>query len=314
MQSGPSGHTEPDLTTLALEEWTRLLGPEFVQTDSQILDAAATATFSTRQHIPAILRPASVGQVAECLRVANRHRTPLYPISSGKNWGYGSRVPPLSGCALLDLSRMNRILDFNEELGYVTVEPGVTQRQLFAFLQERGSRLWMDATGSSPDCSLIGNAMERGFGHTPYGDHFAHACGFQVVLPDSEIIETGAAGFPDCRTGALQRWGVGPSLDGLFSQSNLGVVTRMTIWLMPRPEQFEAFFFRCEDAGGLPLLIDGLRELKLQEVLRSSVHIANDYKVLGGIQPYPWAETRGETPLSPEQMATFRRNLTFGYW
>ena len=78
---------------------------------------------------------------------------------------------------------MNRILDFDEKLAYVTVEPGVTQGQLYAFLQGRGSRLWMDATGASPASSLVGNAVERGFGHTPYGDHFANTCGLEVVLP-----------------------------------------------------------------------------------------------------------------------------------
>src|SRR5262249_23872360 len=147
-------------------------------------------------------------------------------------------------CVLLDLSRMNRILDFNEELAYATVEPGVTQRQLFAFLQERKSRLWVDATGSSPDCSLIGNAMERGFGHTPYGEHIANTCGFEVVLPTGEVVETGFSRYPNVHAAPVYRWGLGPSLDGLFAQSNLGVVTRMTFWLMPAPEKFEAFFFR----------------------------------------------------------------------
>jgi 4-cresol dehydrogenase (hydroxylating) len=223
-------------------------------------------------------------------------------------------VPPADRCALLDLSRLNRITAFDEDLGYVTVEPGVTQRQLFEFLKERKSQLWMDATGSSPDCSLIGNAMERGFGHTPYGDHFAHVCGLEVVLPTGDIVETGAARFERSATAEVSRWGVGPSLDGLFSQSNLGIVTRMTIWLMPGPEVFEAFFFRAEAADGLAPLIDSLRRLRMQEVLRSSIHIANDYKVLGGIQQYPWAEMGDRTPIAPADMASFRKRLSFGYW
>ena len=64
------------------------------------------------------------------MRIANRWKVAVYPISSGRNWGYGSRVPAADGCVLLDLGRMNQIVDFNEELGYVTVEPGVTQAQL----------------------------------------------------------------------------------------------------------------------------------------------------------------------------------------
>lgn len=305
---------QPDNFAASLAEWKRLLGPDFIETGEAALRIAASATFQTHQSIAAILKPGSTADVQACLRIANRFHVPLYPLSSGKNWGYGSRVPPADGCVLLDLRRLDRILDFSEKLGYITVEPGVTQRRVYEYLRERNSRLWMDATGSSPDCSLIGNAMERGFGHTPYGDHFAQVCGLQVVLPDGEIIETGSAGFPGSTTGPVNRWGVGPSLDGLFSQSNLGVVTRMTVWLMPEPKAFAAFFFRVEDPDGLPQLIDSLRELRMQDVLRSSIHIANDYRVLAGIQQYPWTESGGATPLGPEQMPDFRKRLSFGYW
>jgi 4-cresol dehydrogenase (hydroxylating) len=299
---------------LSLQQWVQVLGAQFVQTDRSALRAPETATFATTQRISAILQPGNREQVQECLRIANQFHTPLYPISSGKNWGYGSRVPPMDGCALLDLSRLNRIVDFNEELGYVTVEPGVTQSQLFRFLEQRQSHLWMDATGSSPDCSLVGNAMERGFGHTPYGDHFAHVCGLEVVLPNGDLIETGSARFPGSKAGPVWRWGAGPSLDGLFSQSNMGVVTRMSIWLMPRPEAFEAFFFRSESSDGLPALINALRALRMSDVLRSSIHIGNDFKVLGGLQQYPWEVTGGQTPLNADQMAIFRKDLSFGYW
>lgn len=298
----------------AITQWTTLLGPEFVHTDSERLDSVGTATFATRQRIVALLQPADRDQIQECLKIANRFQTPVYPISSGKNWGYGSRVPPADNCAVLELSRLNRIVDFSETLGYVTVEPGVTQRQLHDFLTARNSRLWMDATGSSPDCSLIGNAMERGFGHTPYGEHFAHVCGMEVILPTGEVIETGSARFPGSLTAAVNRWGVGPSVDGLFSQSSLGIVTRMSIWLMPAPETYQAFFFRCEGAEQLPNLIDAMRDLRLQEVLRSAIHIANDYKVLAGIRGYPWSEMDGKTPLRPEQMAQFRKHYNFGSW
>ena len=160
------------------------------------LREAETATFRTRQTIPLILRPRSREEVQECVREANRTGIPLYPVSTGKNWGYGSRVPPADCCALLDLRELNRILDFNERLGYVTVEPGVTQRQLHEFLIGQRSGLWLDATGSSPGCSLIGNALERGFGHTPYGESFyANVCGMEVVLADGELLGTGFAGL-----------------------------------------------------------------------------------------------------------------------
>ncbi len=297
-----------------LAEWRTALGEKYVEISAELLQQIRTATFSTRQAVSASIRPGTREEVQHCLRIANQNRLALYPISSGKNWGYGSRVPPGDSCAILDLSRLDRILDFNNELGYVTVEPGVTQRQLFSFLQQNESRFWMDATGSSPDTSLIGNCMERGFGHTPMGDRFAQVCGLEVVLPTGEVLETGSARFANSLTAPVSRWGVGPSLDGLFSQSNFGIVTRMTIWLMPIPDCFEAFFFRAESNESLPALITALRDLRLKDVLRSSIHIGNDYKVLAGLQQYPWKETGAKTPLSPEQMALFRKKLGFGSW
>ena len=272
------------------------------------------ATFPTSARVPLIVRPASRDEVRECVRIAVRHGIPLYPISTGLNWGYGSRVPASDDNVILDLGRMRRIVDFSEALAYVTVEPGVTQQQLFDFLREQRSRLWMDATGTSPSASLIGNTMERGFGHTPYGDHFAHVCAFEVVLGDGSVVETGFGRFGNVAAAPVYRWGLGPVLDGLFTQSNFGIVTRMTIWLMPAPETFQAYFFRCDQPGGLRQAIDALRPLKLSGTLRSAAHIGNDYKVLNGLQQYPWEEMHGRTPLRPEDMATYRARLRVGYW
>jgi 4-cresol dehydrogenase (hydroxylating) len=297
----------------ALREWSATLGPDHVTSDGPALATASRGTFATTPRVRAILRPASREQVQACVRAANRHRVPLYPVSSGKNWGYGSRVPVADG-VLIDLGRMNRIVDFDEELAYVTLEPGVTQRQLYDFLQERRSKLWMDATGASPDCSIIGNTMERGFGHTPMGDHCANACGLEVVLPDGECIETGFSRFPHAKTGSLGRWGVGPSLDGIFAQSNFGIVTRMTVWLMPAPERFEAFFFQCHDEDALAPLIDALRPLRLNGSLRSVMHVGNDYKVVTAMRRYPWSLTGGRVPLDGAAMAQIRRDASVGRW
>ena len=295
-------------------EWTEAIGRESVITSGPRLVESAKATFATDQAIPAILKPSNREEVQSCIRIANDYGIALYPVSTGKNWGYGSSVPASGDCVLLDLGHLNRIVDFNEDLAYVTVEPGVTQRQLVEYLASRNSRLWMDATGASPDCSLIGNAVERGFGHTPYGDHFANACGFEVLLPTGECITTGFGGLPGAKAGAAYRWGVGPVLDGLFTQSNFGVVTRMTIWLMPAPEYTQAFFFQCMADEDLPRVIEALRPLRLNGTLRSSVHIGNDYKVLNGLGKYPWDKTGGQTPLTRDRMRQISAEMKFGRW
>ena len=295
-------------------ELARVLGKHSISRDSAEISSAQTATFATNHSILGIIRPGSRMEVQECVRLANEFRVPIFTVSTGKNWGYGSRVPNADGCLLMELGRLNRICDFNEHLAYVTLEPGVTQQQLYNFLQEKKARLWMDATGSTPGSSVIGNTVERGFGHTPYGDHFANACALEVVLPNGDCIETGFGRYPGANAAPVYRWGTGPTLDGLFSQSNLGIVTRMTVWLMPAPEHFEAFFFRCERESDLGPLLEALRPLRMNGTLRSSVHIANGYKVISSMGKYPWDRTGNQTPLTPAVLDRLSEELNFGKW
>ena len=298
-------------TASALARWVEVLGAEFVVEGKETLRSAETATFQTSQKVPVVLRPGSTEEVQAVVRIANECGMPIYPTSSGKNWGYGSGVPVRSGCAVVDLGRMNRIVDFNERLGYIRVQPGVTQADLFRFLGEHKSGLWMDATGSSPDCSLIGNAMERGFGHTPYGDHFAQVSNLEVVLANGDLIRTGYGNLAGSKAGHVYKWGQGPSLDGLFSQSNFGIVTEMTIWLMPAPPYFQAFFFQCDRDEGIADIVEALRPLRMDGTLRSTVHIGNDYKVLAGIRQFPAAERQ---PIVKTRMKELRGEMKFSRW
>ena len=73
---------------------------------------------------------------------------PLWPVSRGKNFAYGGAAPVLSGSVVLDLSRMNRILEVNEKFGYALVEPGVSYFDLYDYIQGRGLKLWLDVPGS----------------------------------------------------------------------------------------------------------------------------------------------------------------------
>ena len=91
--------------------------------------------------------------------------------------------------------------------------------------------------------SITIEPLERGFGHTPYSDHFAHIGGFQVVLPQGDVLRTGFGQFENAAATSVYRWGVGPHFDGLFTQSNLGVIVEATIWLMPAPPYMQ--FFAC---------------------------------------------------------------------
>ncbi|MDF5728078.1 MAG: FAD-binding oxidoreductase [Rhizonema sp. PD38] len=281
----------------ALCAWQNILGLKHVITDEASLKTTQTATFLTTQRSLAIIQPGDRTEVQQCLKIANQYQIPIYPISTGKNWGYGSSVPVQDSCVIMSLARLNRIVDYDEKLAYVTVEPGVTQRQLFEYLQSQKSNLWMSVTGSTPDSSLIGNILERGLGEGLYGDRFNYVCSLEVVLPTGECIHTGFGRFAEARAVRVNRWGVGPYVDGLFTQSNLGVVTQMTLWLTPIPRYFQLFWYAIDEDTRLEELVDAVRYLKLQGLIPSAFVINNDIRMLSYQQQYPWQEAEGAMPL-----------------
>ncbi len=279
------------------------LGESAVDVRPASLDAAATATFATEARIRGILRPRSREEVQRCVRIARAEAVPLYPISGGKNWGLGSRVPTTDGAYLLDLGGMARILDYDAELAHVTIEPGVSFGQLATFLRERGERHLLSTTGSTPASSVIGNTVERGDGIGPLGDRAAHVCALEVVLGTGEVIETGFARFSGASAARAYRWGVGPSLDSLFQQSNLGIVTRMTVWLTPRPAALLAFRFAVGDASQLGSAMEAIRQLRLEGTLRSLVAVWNDFRVLSTRVNIPWGDASPRAILREELAA-----------
>lgn len=298
----------------ALARWEAALQPGGVEVSEGARAAAERATFATSQRIPAIVRPRTVEEIKAALRIATEERVVLHPVSRGKNYGLGSRVPPEDGAALLDLSRMDRILEHDEALAFITVEPGVTFQQAHQHLAARGSRLRLTTIGGPPDASLVGNALERGDGQGPYSDVFAHVCGLEVVLATGEVIRTGMARFQGARSRALHRWGLGPSLDGLFSQAALGVVTRMTFWLAPAAAFAREVVAKVAALEGLGPMVEAFRELLLEGTLRSNVVLWNDVKAMTAVQQYPFDATGGWTPLPPAELEAFRQRYEGGMW
>ena len=309
-------NNDPQSATLALVKWRQLLGDEYVITDSEPLELASTTTFATSAAVTAIVKPAR-NQVAAVVAIAAEFNIALYTISSGKNWGYGSRVPSIQHAVLLDLGRLNEISGYDPEHHLITVGAGVTQRQLADFLLAQGGMDWMDCTGSHPDCSIVGNTVERGFGHTPYGEHANFIGAMEVLLADGRIIKTGFGRFDGAKASGMYKWGLGPALDQLFLQSNLGIVLSMTIWLMPKPEKFVAFYLSASNETALEQIVQALVPLKRSGVITSLPHIANAYRVLGGMQQYPWpfVEKRSvQFPLPGDITEQLKKQWQVGTW
>ena len=226
----------------AIKQFEAAIGKEWVFTSDEDVnlyrDAYSPLWHEDEEPIPsAAVAPDGVEQVQAVVRIANKYKIPLWTISTGRNLGYGGSAPLLGGSVVLDLKRMNRVLEVNDKNHYALVEPGVSYFDLYRYIQEKGLKVWIDP----PDPgwgSPIGNSLERGGGYTPMRDHFDCHCGMEVVLANGDVVRTGMGALPNSKTWQQYKYGFGPYVDGIFSQSSLGIVTKMGIWLMPEPEAY----------------------------------------------------------------------------
>lgn len=296
------------------QRFAEIVGPEHADFDAESLSRAFPST-GPSAHAPAgVVRPGSREQVVALVKAARLFGVALYPISRGRNWGYGDAAPSGPGQVIVDLSRLNQIRKIDERLAYAVIEPGVTQGELAAALEERGDKLWFDATGAGPGASIVGNVLERGFGHTAYGDRVRSVCGLEVVLGDGAVVRTGFSAVRESAVGAVYPYGIGPYLDGLFTQSGFGIVTEMTVWLMPAPDRFAAVVCQLNRHGDIGDFVDRLRALRLDGTLTSVVHVANDLRILSGRMRYPEERAGGRTLLPAALRNEICRDLNIAPW
>lgn len=245
---------------IPLDQWRVLLGQENVLTDEAI-DPYLVNCLSISRRVLAVVRPCTESEVQRVVEIAASFKIRFYAVSTGHNWGYGTAMPVENDCVLVDLSRMNRILEIDQELGLISLEPGVTQGQLSEYFLSVGADFFVPTTGAGPSASLIGNALERGWGITPEEDHFGAVRSLRAVLPDGSLYRSSLASMGMPMAAAGWKWGVGPYLDGLFSQSNFGIVTSMTLALRRRPQHIEVYIFTLKDERQFCDLMSHCRDL-----------------------------------------------------
>ncbi|WP_394383008.1 FAD-binding oxidoreductase [Roseateles sp. BYS87W] len=291
------------LPTAAVSDWRKVLGADRVYCSTEIPQHHRSDTASGGHAPAAVLKVERADQIPALLQVARQHRTPVHPISTGNNWGYGSSLPNQPAAVVLDLSELTGIIHFDPALGVVTVEPGVTQGALAAFLESGGHDFMVPVTGAGPTCSVLANALERGYGITPHVDHFAAVTDIEAVLADGTVYKSALHEAGTEELARLFKWGIGPYLNGLFTQSGFGIVTRMTIALARRPACTKICLFNLADDRLLERATERIREL-LQELpgILGGVNLMNRHRVLAMTAPYPAPSSLDEDGLMPEDM------------
>jgi len=312
----PPGVTEEDFTA-AIGEFIATVGSQWVITDEEEL-AGFADPYPVGRDIAAgpsaVVAPGSAEDVQAIVRTANRYGIPLSPVATGKNNGYGGAAPRLPGAVVVNTgARMNKIIEVNERYGYVLLEPGVSYFDLAKYLQDTNSTLMLDC----PDLgwgSVVGNTLDRGVGYTPYGDHFMWQTGLEVVLPQGEIMRTGMGAVPGSNTWQLFQYGFGPFPDGLFTQSNLGIVTKMGIALMQRPPASLTYLITFENETDLEQIVDIMLPLRINMAPIQNVPVLRNIIMDAAAVSKRTEWYDGDGPLPAEAIERMKRELNLGYW
>jgi glycolate oxidase len=226
----------------------------------------------------AICFPGSVEEIARIMKWANEYRFPVVPRGSGTGLSGGS--VPVKGGLVMVVSRLNRILEVNEEDFYAVVEPGVITQTLNDDVDRRGLMYPPDPS-SMKTSTMGGNIAENagGLRGLKYGVTKDYVMGLEVVTPTGDVIQTGT------RT---VKTATGYNLTQLFvgSEGTLGIITKITLKLIPAPEHKEsvlAIFPEMEQAARTvaDIIRAGVVPATLEFMDRTTINAVEDFKKIG---------------------------------
>ena len=197
----PPGVSEADFSR-AMDGFTAALGADKVLTSEEDLrefrDPFAFATWDDYT-ASAVVLPETVEQVQEIVRIANRHKLPLWTNGAGRNNGYGGPAPRVKGSVIVSLRRMNRVLEINEDCAYAVVEPGVRWFDLYEAIKAGDHELMLSIADLGWG-GVIGNTLDHGATYMPYGVDMGMQCGMEVVLANGEVMRTDMGAMPGNRS------------------------------------------------------------------------------------------------------------------
>jgi FAD/FMN-containing dehydrogenase len=273
-----------------LERFAAIVGEKHAITDPQ---AQAPYVVEMRDlyrgRTPMVLRPGSVSEVAQILKLANDTSTPIVP--QGGNTGLVGGQIAFDNEIVLSLTRLDRIREVDPTSNTLTCESGVTlqrAREAAAAVD----RLYPQLLPSEGSCTIGGNLSTNAGGTAAlaYGIARSHVLGLEVVLADGRILDN---------LNKLKKDNTGYDLKNLFigAEGTLGVITAAVLRLVPRPRAVETAFvglpsahaalslfaIASENAAGGVTSFELMTRLGVEMVLRHGAACRDPLQ-----KPYPW--------------------------
>ena len=192
-----------------------------------------------------VVMPKTTEEVQKIVKLANEEKMPIVPLGGGLVLSGLTR--PLKGGIVIDLKRMDRILEVNEKCRYVLIEAGVTQGKLKAYLEKNYPSLRHSIPDAPPSATVVGNVLIHGQGRLsqPYGFNSDMINGLEVILPTGEVCKIGSCAVSPFWFARAPL----PDLAGLFIGwfGTTGIVTKLSLRLYPRQKTRDVEVFVTEN-------------------------------------------------------------------
>jgi glycolate oxidase len=267
------------ISRTAIEHLIEKLGRENVYAEKEDLLVLGYDSTPGVHHLPEVaVFPTSTGQVRAAIEIARREGLPVVPRGSGTGLSGGS--VPAEGGMVVCLTRMNRILEIDEENLTATAEAGVITLDLFNAVAAKGL-FYPPDPGSQKVSTLGGNVAENagGLRGLKYGVTRDYVMALTAVLPDGSLIKTGGKSVKDVAGYSFRDLLVG-------SEGTLGIITEVTVKLIPPPQAkrtFLAYFDDIRVAGEAVSRIIAAKIIPatLEIMDRTTIGCVEDYARIG---------------------------------
>ncbi len=252
------------MTTDLITRLEKIVGPRFVsgEAEERYLYSMDQGTMPPSEP-DVVVMPANTEEVQQIVRLANELTVPIVPMGAGLVLSGLTRA--LRGGIIVDMKRMNHIIEVNPQSRYAVIEGGAAQGMLKSHLKKHHPQLKHSMPDAPPIATLAGNICIHGSGHLSVlgGSHSDMLTGMEVVLPSGEIVRTGSCSVAGEWFGRSPL----PDLSGLFLgwSGTTGIVTKLGIKLFPSYKHNDVLVFVAEDADTMPDMISKLTSTQVAE-------------------------------------------------